>query len=439
MNIRSNTIYRLLRTSTIFLFVTICIPPTYSQEINDSIAIIKPQKQSWEDIVINKLTCFAKEADKSYFNTGISVYDLTTDSLIFGYNEQKMLRPASTEKVLTAVSALDLLGVSHNYTTLVYSKGIITTDSSTTTTDSTVLSILNGNIYVIGDFDPEIDSSSINEIAAAIKNKGINKINGMLIADLSMKDTLCLGNGWCWDDEQPFLTPLSFKGKAYQCNNYKINRYSPAANFLSMLTIQLKAEGVTVLGCDISNYKSDSTSVILCKITHPIADILRRMMKNSDNLYAESMFYQLAADKKKGISWKDCAEVVKGVVNKAGVSAEDVEVADGSGLSLYNYLTPSTLVAILRYAYIQGGIFDALYNSLPIAGVDGTLSSRMTSGAPYCNVHAKTGTLTGVSALAGYLTASNGHLIAFSIINNGLRKVADGRAFQDRICYALCE
>ena len=75
---------------------------------------------------------------------------------------------------------------------------------------------------------------------------------------------------------------------------------------------------------------------------------------------------------------------------------------------------------------------------MPIAGKDGTLSKRMQRGYAYGNVHAKTGTVTGVSALAGYCTAANGHILCFSIINMGIRNASTGRRFQDKICQALC-
>ena len=79
-----------------------------------------------------------------------------------------------------------------------------------------------------------------------------------------------------------------------------------------------------------------------------------------------------------------------------------------------------------------------LYASMPIAGIDGTLDDRMRRGHAHGNVHAKTGTVTGVSALAGYCTAANGHKLCFSIINMGIRRSATGRRFQDRVCEALC-
>ena len=70
--------------------------------------------------------------------------------------------------------------------------------------------------------------------------------------------------------------------------------------------------------------------------------------------------------------------------------------------------------------------------------IDGTLDNRMRHGYAHGNVHAKTGTVTGVSSLAGYCTAANGHVLCFSIINMGIRHTSSGRRFQDKVCEALC-
>ena len=152
------------------------------------------------------------------------------------------------------------------------------------------------------------------------------------------------------------------------------------------------------------------------------------------------VFYQLAKrGKSAGATWKDGAKQVESVLTKAGVSTSDVKVADGSGVSLYNYVSAWSEVKMLRYAYRNKQIFTPLYESMPIAGVDGTISDRMRSGAAYQNVHAKTGTVTGVSSLSGYVRASNGNLLAFAIINNGNLRTATGHNFQDRICQILAK
>ncbi len=387
----------------------------------------------WTGAVQNELRLIASEADSSYYTTGIAVYDLTADSILFVYNGRKQLRPASTQKLFTAITALDRLGARHNYTTSVYATGSLTVDS-------TGQSVLNGNIYIIGDFDPMLDNLSMGDIVSSIKNMGVSRIEGMLVADLSMKDSVMLGSGWCWDDRQPMLTPLSVSGDAYLCTREKLNRYSPSANFLLTLQRMLEADGVATRGCGIGDYYANDSSVLVCTVRHSIGDVLQRMMKESDNLYAESMYYQLAADRKKRVGWKDCRAVVEGVAAAAGIPESDVRVADGCGLSLYNYTTAFAEVLMLRYAYKKREtVFRSLYESLPVAGVDGTLKRRMKTGKAFRNVRAKTGTVTGVSSLAGYLTAANGHVLAFSIISNGLRKAAEGCALQDRICQVLCE
>ena len=93
---------------------------------------------------------------------------------------------------------------------------------------------------------------------------------------------------------------------------------------------------------------------------------------------------------------------------------------------------------MLRYAYKNSNIMLHLKPALPIAGTDGTIKSRMRGPFTNDNVRAKTGTLTGVSSLAGFCTAANGHQLAFSIINNGLRHTNNAHAFQDKVCTELC-
>ena len=75
---------------------------------------------------------------------------------------------------------------------------------------------------------------------------------------------------------------------------------------------------------------------------------------------------------------------------------------------------------------------------MPIAGIDGTLEHRMKKSKAYRKVHAKTGTVKGVSSLAGYAKASNGHLLAFVIINQNVMKARQARVFQDKVCEILC-
>ena len=163
------------------------------------------------------------------------------------------------------------------------------------------------------------------------------------------------------------------------------------------------------------------------------------MLKESDNLYAESMFYQIAASSgSRPATAKHARSVINRLITKLGLNPERYQVADGSGLSLYNYVSAELEVRMLRYAFRNENMFPHLYHALPVAGVDGTLKSRMRGTAAYGNVRAKTGTLTGISSLAGYCTASNGHRLCFAIINQGIMHNHNGKNFQDKVCALLC-
>ena len=239
-----------------------------------------------------------------------------------------------------------------------------------------------------------------------------------------MKDRDLLGEGWCWDDDNPVLSPLLIGKKN---------------NFMKRLCQVMKEEGIVFIG-DTLQGMTPSNAYHLCTRTHTMDQVLMRMMKNSDNLFAESMFYQLAASTgAKGVTAKNGREMVNRLITKLGFRPSDYYVADGSGLSLYNYVSPELEVAFLRYAYANDHIYPHLITSMPIAGIDGTLEKRMRSGFAHTNVKAKTGTVTGVSALTGYCTSANGHLLCFSIINMGIRKADIGRNFQDHVCEALCK
>ena len=163
------------------------------------------------------------------------------------------------------------------------------------------------------------------------------------------------------------------------------------------------------------------------------------MLKESNNSAAESLFYQLAAQGgKPHAGRKQAVAHYNTLFRHIGLEPSHYQIADGSGLSLYNYLTPEAIGRLLRYAYNDDDIYRHLHPALPIAGEDGTLRKRMRHSAAEGNVHAKTGTVEGVSTLSGYLTTATGNVLCFSIMNQGVRYSSTGRNFQDRVCRALC-
>ena len=201
---------------------------------------------------------------------------------------------------------------------------------------------------------------------------------------------------------------------------------------------ELVDAGIVIQG-NIIEGDTPSDAYELVDRTHSIDQILMRMMKDSDNLYAESLFYQLAASTgNRPSNAQDARNLIKSLVRKLGLNPSNYIFADGSGLSLYNYVTAELEVKMLKYAYRNSNIYLHLYPSLPIAGTDGTLKCRMRNAFTADNVRAKTGTLSGVQSLAGYCSTSNNHTLCFAIINNGSLKDGPARALQDQICKEIC-
>ena len=342
---------------------------------------------------------------------GLEVYDLTADSILYKVNEHQMLRPASTMKLLTAITAIDKLGGSYQFRTQLYYTGKVE--------DHT----LTGDLYCVGGFDPRFNIDDMNAFVESIRCMGVDTIRGSIVADRSMKDADLLGEGWCWDDDNPPLSP----------------RPSGRNTLIVVRFIRQLVDDGVVLDVRVSDGTLPDSAFHLCSRFHSIDQILLRMMKQSDNFYAEAMFYQLAAHQgHRPARAKDAAAIVKRLISKVGLGHRPYRIADGSGLSLYNYLSADLEVRLLRYAYRNSTVYLHLLPSLPVAGSDGTLRNRMRGSFAADNVKAKTGTLEGVSALAGYCTAANDHRLCFSIINQGVMHTSNARRFQDRVCNALC-
>jgi D-alanyl-D-alanine carboxypeptidase/D-alanyl-D-alanine-endopeptidase (penicillin-binding protein 4) len=285
---------------------------------------------------------------------------------------------------------------------------------------------LHGDIYCVGGFDPMVEPLDIRAFAQSIRDLGVNTFDGNIYADRSMKEGLEYGEGWCWDDKNPQLMALSVGRKD---------------NFTDQLMAELRRDGVRMLDCGVGWGRCPETAALLSVRTHSIDQLLQRMMKKSDNFYAEALFYQVAkaVSEHRTARAADACTAVKRLIRRIGLDDKDYRIADGSGLSLYNYVSAELETMLLRYAWQNERIFEHLYPSLPIAGVDGTLEKRMRGTAAQGNVHAKTGTVTGISSLAGYCTTADGHVLAFSIINQGVLNSKPGRDFQDRVCKVLCE
>ena len=344
---------------------------------------------------------------------GIMVWDLEADSCIYRFRERQLMRPASTMKLVTAITALDKLGGSYQFKTQLKYTGTIENG------------VLSGDVYCVGGMDPRFNSDDMKAFVASLKELGVDTIRGNIYADRSMKDADLLGEGWCWDDDNPVLSPLVFGRKDVFMEKF-LGR-------LRELGIEYGADTTAVKRCPANAFT-------ICTRFHTMDQILHKMMKDSDNLYAESMYYQIAASTgNHPANAKNARSVERQLIRKVGLDPARCKLADGSGLSLYNYLSAEIEVRLLRYAFCNENIWTHLKHSLPVAGVDGTLKGRMKTGFAHGNVRAKTGTLTGIISLAGYCKAANGHDLCFAIINNGIMHGNNARNFADKVCELLCK
>ena len=333
---------------------------------------------------------------------GLHIVNLTTGEVVYSYAAQQRMRPASTEKVVTAITALDMLGPHYQFLTQLL------------TTAPLRDGVLQGDLYIKGGMDPLLTAADVRTLAARLKAAGVRRVTGRLLADASLKDEDEYGWGWCWDDDNPTLTPLLLGGKP---------------GLAAQMLTALKNAGIT-LAKGVAKGVAPATARCLAAFYRPLAEVLLPMMKESDNLCAESVFYQL------GRSRKLIAPRIYQILNAEGSS-----VADGSGLSLYNYQTPEVFTRLLAYAAARpDSIFNPLLEALPIAGIDGTLKKRMTGTPAAANVRAKTGSVTAISTLVGYTTQrSTNQLMAFAIMNQGVSRMAEGRNFQDKVCVLMSE
>jgi D-alanyl-D-alanine carboxypeptidase/D-alanyl-D-alanine-endopeptidase (penicillin-binding protein 4) len=195
-------------------------------------------------------------------------------------------------------------------------------------------------------------------------------------------------------------------------------------------------------------YGQQDAAIAATHESKPLSVLLSRFLKNSDNLYGE-MLLRRAAVQLPPLANEDPQIASSGMaarahnamltwLKKSGVPTAGLRFSDGSGLSRYNLVTPISLVRLLGAVQkIEGG--KALFDALPVAGVDGTLKNQMKGTAAQNNVRAKTGTFSIANSLSGYVTTKDGNRLAVSILTNGVEDGDLARRWQGQVFTALAE
>ena len=174
--------------------------------------------------------------------------------------------------------------------------------------------------------------------------------------------------------------------------------------------------------------------------SEPLSVMLIHMLKHSDNLYANAITKTLGhLHSGQPASWDDGVNAIKTILStQAHLNKKNLDFMDGAGISRYNLTTPQSIAHLLQFIQKTPSVAKYLIPALPIAGHDGTLTNRMKNLYHNESFRAKTGTLTGVSNLAGYLTTRNNkHYIVVILADNFTSKANSIREIEDKMVLAL--
>jgi D-alanyl-D-alanine carboxypeptidase/D-alanyl-D-alanine-endopeptidase (penicillin-binding protein 4) len=185
----------------------------------------------------------------------------------------------------------------------------------------------------------------------------------------------------------------------------------------SLSTLSVTASAPARGGDEPARNLPSAPLVLASYQSKPLVEDVRVINKVSQNLHAELLLRLLGREKGTAGTVEGGLEVLRGFLNQAGVPNDQYAFYDGSGLSRQNLVTPNAVVQLLRYASLQpwGTTFR---DTLPVAGVDGSLADRLHNLDPRARVSGKTGSLGGVKTLSGYATTVRGEQVAFAILSN---------------------
>ncbi len=438
----------------LILVITFFCTSIYSQKLEDETATLL------DSILANP-----------FFNNtipAIDVYDLTENVNLYEINNKILLRPASITKLFTAAAAL-IFNSGFEFSTEFHTHGLFKD------------TVYYGDIFIKCSADPLLTDQDLSEFITELKNRGINSIEGNIFADVTIVDSLTWGKGWMWDDDPysfaPYVSAFNLNGNTISiaverkdretivrpliesnhikiidslryvevCKNsiepqrfiyndtiiIKLNGFinseftsdtieisinNPDKFSLNRFVDLLHQAGINFKG-NIDFKKHDNCNKKLYEIKRHIDTVLTRMLKESDNLCAESILkvissccYDPPYSTEKGLA------LIDSLMSLIGMEKDQYRIVDGSGLSFYNLVNAETVTKLWQYLYYkEPDIFVKMYNMLPIAGYDGTIRNRMTSPELRRRFRGKTGTLSGVSNLTGFVRDKNNHLLAVTL------------------------
>lgn len=449
--------------------------------------------------VTNKINEILKDKFFTSSLAAIDVYDLSSNKIVYQRNNKLLLRPASNMKILTSAAALKYLGGDYQFKTSVYYQGEIVDsvlyghlfvvggcDPDFTSDDLEILTRsikdlgvrkITGNIFGdvsmtdslfwgngwMWDDDPSTDAPylsalNINDNAVTVSCWYDEKSSDLIVKSIPETEFIKFNKKLTFYDNEEtnftvdrdwinrtnnFLISGNISPKSPARKNsfsQKFNVFKPELYFLTLLKESLQRNNIHFTG-DLNFKPLNGTVNHIFTLSRNYDSVIVNLNKTSDNLSTE-MVLRAMAEKYFGkpATARNGIKMIDSLIILCGLNPSDYRLVDGSGVSHYNLVSAELLLAVLKYFYNEPKLFQSLYNSFPVAGIDGSLENRMKNTLAQNNVHAKTGTLSGVSSLSGFVKNKKGHMLAFSIlIQNYVGSAKQARDFIDSVCVILAE
>jgi serine-type D-Ala-D-Ala carboxypeptidase/endopeptidase (penicillin-binding protein 4) len=332
--------------------------------------------------------------------------------------------PASTLKLLTATAALEVLGPDHTFATRVVADR-----------RRSLTLIGGGDPYLLGKRPPKAPvpgDASLQTLAAqtarVLKSRGVHAVS--LAYDASLFTGPTVSPAWrasyVPDAEVSPITALwADRGVAPDGSP----EADPARSAAEQFAAFLRADGVDVTG-KVGEHTAAPAAREVARVTSlPLADIVERVLQFSDNDGAEVLGHQTGLAVNGHGSFAGGAAAVRQTLSGLGIDLPGARIYDGSGLSRHDRVDAGTLVAVLQLASASDHPeLRSVVTGLPVAAYDGSLTYRFDRSPGRGWVRAKTGTLTGTSALAGLVTDARGRVLVFAFVSNHIPPVGTGDA-----------
>lgn len=345
-----------------------------------------------------------------HMNIGIKIVTMQ-GNVIYEHNAQRLFVSASNTKLFTAAASFHYLGESFYFQTKIVTDGIIDTDGT-----------IHGNLYLKGAGDPSLTDQDLDGLVKNLVAKGIKKVTGALCIDCSDFDDNPYCAGCSFDDIGKNYNPPLLGLILNRNHSSSITQTLDRQTILFVAAEKFKnlcsAHGIQTADNVSIQTAPDYGQVLAVHNSETLESLVWEMLKSSDNIFANALFKKIGAACC-GVpgSWEKGKQAIENFLRESiGIDPDELLIDEGSGLSRYNAIAPNHFVKLLQWIHKQP-FFNTFVTCLPHAGIDGTLKSRMLT----CKdaIKAKTGSLTGVTTLSGYIYTHHMPTLIFSILING--------------------